>query len=337
MKKGQIALLYLWISILIFSAANSVISKLGVLGAMHLVDGRNPISFCNVLFAANVIAGVTLLVIHRKCWTGKVLKKISRSNWLNMLLLAFLSGVVGPSLFFIGLMLTEVINVVLISTVDIPLTLLMAWILMKERPSWGTVVAALVTVIGIIAVFWLYEPVLMPMGMRMTMVNLGDGPLAYLLARVSYSGEICIALAVFFTVFSVEYTRKALSNVPTGIFSVFRMLVGAIIFFVIVLIMLGWVHFIDIFNPYLLAWMAFYGGVIISLGLYLWYKGLRETTAADLTTANSFQPIAGIFFAYLILGEIPQFGQIVGGMIVLLGIAIALWNKLHKTGAFKGV
>ena len=336
MKTNAKALIYLWISILIFAAANSVIAKLGMLGATHLVDGRNPISFCNVLFTANIIAGLTLLGIHRKAWTKKQLSKITKDQWMNMLLLAVMSGVVGPSLFFIGLMLTEVINVVLISTIDIPLTLLLAWILMKERPSLGTVLAGLVTILGIGTVFFLHQTDIMPMEMRMTMVNIGEGPLAYFLATTAISGKVCISLAVFFTVFSVEYSRKVLSDVPIGIFSVFRILVGAVIFFAIVLIMLGWVHFIDIFNPYLWQWMLFYGGVIVSLGLYLWYKGMRATTAADLSTANSFQPIAGIFFAYLILGEIPEFGQVIGGCVILIGIAIALFTKLHKGSAFRG-
>ena len=335
----------LWISILIFSAANSVIAKLGHLGATHLVDGRNPISFCNVLFAANIIAGFTLLGIHRKSWKKETLSQLKPRDWVNMVILAVLSGVIGPTLFFIGLMLTAVINVVLISTVDIPLTLLLAWVMSKEKPTFGGIFAALFAVAGILVTFFLHQAQ-MPEAMKLTMVNLGDGPVAKILTTLPKSGEICIALATFFTVYSVIFSRQALRNVPTGIYSVFRMIVGAFIFFFVVIIMLGWVHFIDIFNPFLLEWMAVYGGGIIALGLYLWYKALKETTASDIAVANSFQPIAGVFFAFLILGEIPQMGQIVGGCLILIGIGIGLYATLRKkkkkikkqkSNAFSGV
>lgn len=329
-RQHYLSLLLLWIAIIIFAAANSVIAKLGLLGAHHLVNGRNPISFCNVLFAGNILAGLALLGIPRKSWNRGMLSQLTGMNWLNMLILAILSGVIGPTLFFLGLMLTDVINVVLVSVLDIPLTLILAWIILKERPSVGSTIAALLALCGIVVEFFLHQPDPMPMHMRMTMINIGTGPVAHFLVALPKAGEICVALATFFTVFSVEFSRKAFSNVPVGIYSVFRMIVGAIIFFFVVIIMLGWVHFIDIFNLFLLEWMIVYGVGIIALGLYLWYKALRDTSAGDLAIANSFSPIAGIVFAFLILGEIPEFGQIVGGVIILVGIGVGLYAKLRK-------
>lgn len=87
----SIYLLFLWISVLIFSAGNSIIAKLGELGAHHLVEGRNPISFCNVLFTANIIAGFTLLGIHHKTWNKKNLLALKGQHWMHMLILAILS------------------------------------------------------------------------------------------------------------------------------------------------------------------------------------------------------------------------------------------------------
>lgn len=226
-------------------------------------------------------------------------------------------------------MLTEVINVVLISVIDIPLTLLLAWILLKERPSFGISIAAFIAMSGILITFFLHEEV-MPETMKMSMVNIGEGPVAQLLTRLPKAGEICIALATFFTVFSVEFSRKFLNEVPIGIYGVFRMVIGAIIFFIIAASLLGFVHFIDLLNPFLLEWMLVYGIGVIALGLYFWDRALVETSSGDLAIANAFSPVAGIFFAYLILGEVPEFGQIIGGSIILIGIAIGLFAKLKK-------
>ncbi len=325
-----LAIILLWVSILIFSAGSSIVAKLGLLGAHHLVEGRNPVSFCNVLFAANIIAGVTLLIIHRKSWTASELRKIKGSEWVHMVIIAILSGVISPSLFFIGLMLTEVINVVLISTLDIPLALFFAWLILKERSNFGTILSASITLLGIILTFYLHQIAYMPMEMKMTMINIGEGPVAHFLARLPKSGELCIAAATIIGVISTVYSRKVLDTVSIGIFSVFRMIIGAIIFFFIVIIMLGWVHFIDIFNPFLLRWMLVYGIGILALGLFFWYKGMQSSTSADLTIANSFSPVAGIAFAYFILGEIPQLGQVIGGAVIILGIAVGLFFKLRE-------
>ncbi|MGJ3252049.1 MAG: EamA family transporter, partial [Elainellaceae cyanobacterium] len=52
---------YLLLAVLIFAAANSVTRKLTELGAQYLVEGRNPISFCNVLFVGNLCALIALI------------------------------------------------------------------------------------------------------------------------------------------------------------------------------------------------------------------------------------------------------------------------------------
>ena len=237
--------------------ANSVIAKLGELGAHHLVDGRNPISFCNVLFTGNLIGGIVLFAIHRKVWTKENLSHLKCGDWGHMFLLAILAGIFAPTLFVIGLMLTEVINVVLISLIEIPLALLLAWAFFKEWPTWGIIIASLFAAVGIAAIFFLHDPEAMPKYEKMVMINIGDNPIAHFLASFPRAGEICIAFATFFTVLSVELSRKYLSEVPIGIYRVFRMLAGSVIFFFIVIIMLGWVHFIDVFNPFLLEWMLF--------------------------------------------------------------------------------
>ena len=57
--------LLVWASILIFAASNSVVQLLTDLGAMHPIEGRNAISFCNLLFVGNLCACVTLVAIFR--------------------------------------------------------------------------------------------------------------------------------------------------------------------------------------------------------------------------------------------------------------------------------
>ena len=329
-KRVPYALLFLWVAILIFSAANSVIAKLGHIGAQHLVEGRNPISFCNVLFAANFIAGWTLFAIYRKQWTRATFSKITGRDWWNMVIFTILASVIAPTLFFIGLMLTQVINVVLISTLSIPLSLFFGWLVLKQRPSLGVVLSSILALVGILITFFLHQSEPMSVSMKMTMANVGRGTLGHFLATIPKSGEICIAVSVTFTAFGVMLSEKVLDHVPTGIFSPLTALAGSIVFFFIAVIVFGWGHFIDLLDPFLWEWMFLYGAIIVGLGLYLWYRGIHGTFPADFSIANSFTPVAGIFFAFLILGEVPEWGQIIGGLVILCGIGVGLFFQLRE-------
>ncbi len=330
-------ILFFWLSVVIFAAANSILAKLGEKGAHNLIHGRNPISFCNVLFTANLIAGLTLLAVYRKSWNLQQLRALSRQHWVTMLVVAFLANFLAPTLTFLGLMLTEVINVVLISTLDIPLALLFGWILSKERPKIPAILAALLAITGITVSFWLHKPAELSHDMKMTMINIGQNRLAVFLSSVPQAGEWAVALGVVILAATQEYSRKFLKEVPIGIYSVFRMIIGTIIFFFVVIMMLGWVHFIDIFSPFLWEWMLLYGGIIIAGGLYLWYTSLPTVQPADFSLGNAVAPIAGIAFAWLILREVPDRGQMLGGIFILAGICIGLLDKLSHLPKIKKI
>ena len=57
--------IYLAIAVLIFAASSSVTRKIVEIGQTNLIDGRNPISLCNVLFVGNLCAfGLMILIFH---------------------------------------------------------------------------------------------------------------------------------------------------------------------------------------------------------------------------------------------------------------------------------
>ena len=68
----------LWYSIIIFGAAGSIVHVLAELGIQHSINGRNAISFCNLLFAGNACAVIVLFAVHRDQWTRKNLRNLSK-------------------------------------------------------------------------------------------------------------------------------------------------------------------------------------------------------------------------------------------------------------------
>ena len=79
---GQV---YLWLAIPIFGSSSAIVRKLTDIGSHHLVDGRNPISLCNVLFVGNLCALLVFLLLYRQQLQPAALRRVSRREWVNTL------------------------------------------------------------------------------------------------------------------------------------------------------------------------------------------------------------------------------------------------------------
>ncbi len=301
--------IYLWLAILIFGAGNAVTRKLTELGEQNLIDGRNPISFCNLLFVGNICAFLILLLVYHRQLNLSNLRQISTTNWLSMSAAAILSGAIAPSLIFMALDLTMVTNVVLIGRIEPPLALALSILLLKERVDIWSIAGGILSLIGVLITVFLqtlWENMMSP-GVFITVGK----------------GEIMTAIAAIALAFSTIISKTRLQQIPLGIFSVFRTILATTFFFCVVIYFYGLNHFMDIASPFLWKWMLIYGGVIIVLGQLCWFNGLKIASASEVSLASSFTPIAGIMFAYFILGEAPTAAQYIGGAIILMGIFLS--------------
>jgi drug/metabolite transporter (DMT)-like permease len=299
---------YLILAIINFAASGSVIRKLTELGAQHLIDGRNPISFCNVFFAGNICSLLLLIVIYRQQWTAQNLQHLSKSDWLGLGAVALLEGALAPALIFAALSLTMVNNVVLVGRIEPPLTLALSVLLLRERVNRWVVAGAITSFIGVFLTILLQSS-------GVNMVHMGGG------IQVGKGELFTAGWAVCITI-STIIGKVKLHQIPLGIFTVFRTVIGTIIFCIIVFKLFGIYHFIDIFSPFLWKWMLFYSLGIVVAGQLCFLTGLKKSTASDVSLASSFSPVAGILAAYLILGEAPNLAQYIGGSIILCGIVL---------------
>ncbi len=304
--------LLVWYSILVFGAASSIVRILADLGAQHTIDGRNAISFCNILFAGNICAVAVLFAVHQKEWNRATLSKLSRSDWFYLFLLALLANCIAPALFFIAIQHTMVTSVVLISQIEPPLMLLFAWLIFKERIGPWLFVGSAVCLAGI-ALSILLQP-------RADELMIGRGELSAGLAAVIYTVSSALA-------------RLRLDDIPLGIFSVFRNAVGTVAFFIAAVYLFGPEHFTDLTSPFLWQWMVLYGGIIVVTGQLAWDAGVRKTRSIDVSLATSFAPVAGVLGALFILGERPTLAHAIGGAVLLVGIGICLIAGRSKRAA----
>ncbi len=136
-------------------------------------------------------------------------------------------------------------------------------------------------------------------------------------------GEAQATLAALAWVAAALLSRRFLRRVPLGIFMVVRTALGTVVFFAVVIYLFGVEHFQDVFSPFLWQWMLVYGGIIVVAGQFCWFRGIAVTRASQTCLANSRAPVAGVIFAVLLVGERPNTAVLVGGGIIVLGIAVA--------------
>lgn len=227
--------LYLMIAILIFGAANAVTRRLTDLGAANFMDGHNPISFCNVLFAGNVCALALLLLIYRQQLRPAILRQISGKQWAILTVIAILSAAVVPMLIFTALAITSVNSVILVGQIDTPLVLALSVFLLGDRVNFWVIAGAVVSFIGVVLTVLLQPPdaVMVESGFQIG------------------TGELLTLLAAVFKAISNLISKVSLRAIPLGIFNVYRMLVGTVVFFFVVLILFEPSHFMDVTSPFL--------------------------------------------------------------------------------------
>lgn len=328
---------YLLLAIAIFGAANAVTRKLTELGEMNLVAGRNPISFCNVLFIGNLCALILLAAFYARDWRKPALQQIKWQDWLSMAVVAILGAAIVPTLIFTALAITPVNNVILISQVDTPLVLaLSVWVLGDRVNKW-VVAGAVVSFIGVALTVLIQPP---GAGMVSMGTAVGRGIIFTLIAAVIKAVANLIS-------------KISLREIPLGIFSVFRMFVGTVFFFGATIVLYGPEHFMDVGSLFLWQWMLFYAAIIVVAGQSFWFNGLKRSTASEVSFATAFNPIVGILSAFLLLGEVPTLGQYVGGVVILGGIVLnqigvqrlnlirpsqrPSTKEMSESGGFKGV
>ncbi|MDX2255282.1 MAG: DMT family transporter [Pseudanabaenaceae cyanobacterium bins.39] len=306
---------YLAIAVLIFGSSNSITRKIVEIGKYNLVDGRNPISLCNVLFVGNICALGLMILIFHKHWNRENLVALTRKDWLSLTVTGVLSGAIAPAFVFTALGITNITNIVLIGRIEPILTLaLSVWLLSTPLNAW-IVSGSLVSFLGIAITAFLNSS-----AQKISMGGFQFG-----------TGEVLVTLAAIITSISTIVNKLQLRSIPIGIFMIYRNIVGSIIFFLLANILYGAVHFIDMFSPLLWQLMLVYAFLIVVLGQLCWLAGLKKASVTELNLASLCNPIIAIIMAYLILGEVPTQAQYMGGSLLLVGFVFSFIGNFRQT------
>ncbi|MEO3415028.1 DMT family transporter [Roseovarius sp. CAU 1744] len=295
-----------WIAVVIYAASNSIVLLLVDIGEQNPVHGHNVVTFSNLFVLGSLISLLPMVAFFWQDWTLENLRELSLSDWAVLVLATTLSSAITPGLFFVALENTTVTNVAIVGRIDPPIFMLAAAVFLKEKLDIWSLIGALVILLGAIVILALKD--------NRGSLDLGPGEIAAFFATLSFTASTII-------------TRAALQHVPLGVFSIFRTVLGTLIFFLYNLLFSGHHEFHAMFQPVLLVWIWVYAIIIIIAGQFAWIFGLKRARANDVALATSFSPLAAISIAIILLGEDPGAGFLPGAAIMFLGIAVAQFSR----------
>ena len=164
-----------------------------------------PFTICNVLCAGNMVGVLTLFPFFQNHLTWRHLVKVTRLQWLMMLLGCLLANVLGSLFYLQGLSLTSVPATAMMHRLEAVNFLILGSLFLGERHSIWVVLNGLITVLGVIIA--LLEPIYYE----------GQD----LKAALSV-GYVYLLFGSWGYALSLLLTKKYLVQIPVGILALFK-------------------------------------------------------------------------------------------------------------------
>lgn len=261
--------------------------------------GKYGVSLVHPLFFAaltNLIAAASLIliIILRK---NSFLLLTDKKYFFPLLFIGFFGTTLANILFFYGVRITSGINSAILLQVEPIYALLIGYLLLNEKITLRQIYSTLVIILGTSIV--IYKGTLK--------LNWGD--------FLVLGTPLCFQIGHFFS--------KRLLN-KNGISPLFiaagRTLYGGI-FLLILNLFAGVNEFEQLKELKILGVVAFYGIVVYALTYYTFYEAIKRINLSKATAIISAYPAVSIILAWFVLREIPDIYQMIGFVMILLGIA----------------
>ena len=288
----------------------SIVALMHQVGERHLVAGRNPVSFCNVLFISQLVSLVTFLTLFHRDLTRENFRKLTRRKWHCLLSYVVLGSVVTQMLYFFSLSYTSVASIVLISSMQIPLAAFVNVWLFKETLQRRQIGGHVLIFAGIIA------------------------PFLFAVQASTFSGTAARGdmLAFFAMLCGVAngLFAKYLADLPLGVIGVVASGSSAVFFFGFASLYFGPEHFQDLLVPYVWELVFVYAVVLVVSRHIVRQLSFRRSSNQAINTISASYPALAVLAAYLIASQIPTYGQMLGIILVVAGILFAIAPKAQK-------
>ena len=226
-----------------------------------------------------------------------------RSAWKHILYASLLNGVLFYFLIFVGTSKTSAGNVAIIGILEIFFTMVILKLWGKELLSRNEALGGILTLIGTAFIFF-------PGSFQ---INAGD---------------IFILIAVMTPPFGNYFTQLARKEVSASFILFIRSLIGGVFLLVLSACVGGLPNSTEFSET--LIYILINGAVLMGFSKILWIEAIhRIPISKALSLAFSIAPPCTLFFAYLILDEVPTWFQITGLIPILSGVFFLTRKKME--------
>ena len=245
------------------------------------------------IFASIILSPVTISFMRQEKET------INKKDFFMLILLGILTYPLTSMLQFIGLSFTSASSATTIIGIEPIMITMIGFIFFKEKTS------PIVFFLGIVAFF----------GVALTV-----GVSA--LENVSFFGCFLVFLSTIVVSFWVQLSKKVLTKISSNYYTALTIQLGTLFALPIMLFLVkSWeIHYS---LKGLIALLYLVVGCSIGAG-WFWNKGLERSEASKSGIFLALEPVFGILFAVLILGEKLNFLSIIGIVLVILSAAICM-------------
>lgn len=275
----------------LFWAGNFVVGR----ALRELIDPLS-LNFWRWLLAFVILLAIT----HKLLWTHR--RELLR-QWLLILMLGLTGIAAFHTSVYLALTTTTAVNALLLFTLTPLLIMLGAWLWLGERLHALALLGVAVSLLG-------------------ALVLIAHGDVQNLLALQFGSGDLWMLLAiVMWAAYSLLLKRKPPALPQTALVSATTLAA--------LLLMLPFYLWGTRTDPSVLLtpqilWALVYVALFASvLAFWLWNRGVARIGAGKAGTYLYLMPVFGAVLSYVFLGEGVQLFQLIGGALVIAGIALS--------------
>tara|TARA_B100000029_G_C17604568_1_gene966979 strand:- start:3919 stop:4779 length:861 start_codon:yes stop_codon:yes gene_type:complete len=237
------------------------------------------------------------------CW----LYPIPREHLKSIFFVSIIACTIQYSLTFSGLNLIDASSAVLFIQCEVPFGVLIAYFFLKEKLKIKNIFGIIIAFIGLIILSG--SP------------NLEDKLIGVILVL---SGAFTWALGQVLVKPISEKINGIVLTAWIGIFAGPQLIIASQVFEGNVLN--------NILNANFKSWLiVFYLAILMNgLGYSIWYYVLGKYPVNKILPVMLLLPVTGVITAILFLGENPDIKVFLGGLIIIIGVAMILIDKTKK-------
>lgn len=251
-----------------------------------------------------ILASIILLPITFSFFK-KEKKSFTRKDFFLLVLLGILTYPLTSMLQFLGLSFTSASSATTVIGIEPIMVAIISFIFFKEK------VSPIIFILGLVAF----------LGVALT-VGISA------LENVSFFGCFLVFLSTVVVAFWVRLSKKLLAKMNSNYYTALTIQLGTI-FALPMMLFLVKTWEVNYSLKGILSLIYLVIGCSIGAG-WLWNKGLEQTDANKSGLFLALEPVFGILFAVLILGEKLNFISIVGIILVITSATICMFLPKEK-------